>query len=61
MAAAAAGLSGAKDSNPDGMKSGLTGNIYGQDVEAAKVHTKTRIWFYSTMLRSIRYLFTLAS
>ena len=43
MAAAAAGLSGAKDSNSDGMKSGLTGNIYGQDVEAAKVHTKTRI------------------
>ena len=51
MAAAAAGIAGAKGSNPDGMKSGLTGNIYGQDVEAAKVHSSSKmpIWFYSAL------------
>jgi len=43
MAAAAAGIAGAKGSNPDGMKSGLTGNIYGQDVEAAKVHSSSKM------------------
>ena len=40
MAAAASGVIGSHGSKSDGMNSGLTGNIYGQDVEAAKVHSK---------------------
>ena len=43
MAAAASGVTGGQGSKSDGMKSGLTGNIYGQDVEAAKVHSKVNI------------------
>lgn len=43
MAAAASGVSGVQGSKSDGMKSGLTGNIYGQDVEAARVHSKVNI------------------
>ena len=40
MVAAASSATGAKRSQPDGMSSGLTGNIYGQDIEAAGVHSK---------------------
>ena len=45
MAAAASGVVGGKVSDSDGMNSGLTGNIYGQDVEAAKVHSNLKTWF----------------
>ena len=40
MVAAASGATGGQPSKSDGMTSGLTGNIYGQDVEAARVHSK---------------------
>jgi hypothetical protein len=42
MAAAASSVVGGKGSDSDGARSGLTGNIYGQDVEAAKVHSSMK-------------------
>ena len=43
MVAAASGMVGSKGAPSDGDKSGLTGSIYGQDVEAAKLPSKGNI------------------
>jgi len=43
MVAAASGMMGSKGEPSDGSKSGLTGSIYGQDVEAAKLPSKGNI------------------